>query len=78
MLIFHTIQQLQRHLRLQQAKGQMVGFVPTMGALHAGTYKVAGFERGSINSDKFRIIVLCLLQIMRRLAWNIQNKDTCR
>lgn len=55
-----------------------IGFVPTMGALHAGTYKVAGFERGSINSDKFRIIVLCLLQIMRRLAWNIQNKDTCR
>ena len=36
MLIFHTIQQLQRHLRLQQAKGRQVGFVPTMGALHAG------------------------------------------
>lgn len=36
MLIFHTIQQLQRHLGLQQAKGRQVGFVPTMGALHAG------------------------------------------
>lgn len=36
MLIFHTIQQLERHLGLQQAKGRQVGFVPTMGALHAG------------------------------------------
>lgn len=36
MLIFHTIQQLQRHLQHLQRKGQQVGFVPTMGALHAG------------------------------------------
>lgn len=36
MLIFHTIQQLQRHLGLQHAKLQQVGFVPTMGALHSG------------------------------------------
>lgn len=36
MLIFHTIPELQRHLQLRQRKEQQVGFVPTMGALHAG------------------------------------------
>jgi pantoate--beta-alanine ligase len=36
MLIFHTIPKLQRHLQLRQRKEQQVGFVPTMGALHAG------------------------------------------
>lgn len=36
MLIFHTIQPLQQYLQFQQKKGKTVGFVPTMGALHAG------------------------------------------
>ena len=36
MLIFHTIQPLQKHLRSQRQRGQLVGFVPTMGALHPG------------------------------------------
>ncbi len=36
MLIFHTIRQLQTHLKAAKQKGLTVGFVPTMGALHAG------------------------------------------
>lgn len=36
MLIFHTVQQLQKYLGLQKQKGLTTGFVPTMGALHQG------------------------------------------
>lgn len=36
MLIFHTVQQLQKYLGLQKQKGITTGFVPTMGALHHG------------------------------------------
>jgi pantoate--beta-alanine ligase len=36
MLIFHTVQHLQKHLNLQKQKGLITGFVPTMGALHHG------------------------------------------
>lgn len=36
MLIFHTVQQLQKYLGQQKQKGFITGFVPTMGALHQG------------------------------------------
>ena len=36
MLIFHTVQQLQKYLGQQKHKGLITGFVPTMGALHHG------------------------------------------
>jgi len=36
MLIFHTVQQLQKYLGRQKQKGLTTGFVPTMGALHRG------------------------------------------
>ena len=36
MLIFHTVQQLQKYLGQQKQKGLITGFVPTMGALHQG------------------------------------------
>ncbi|MEJ8844211.1 pantoate--beta-alanine ligase [Lacibacter sp. H375] len=36
MLIFHTVQHLQKYLRRQRQKGLTTGFVPTMGALHQG------------------------------------------
>ena len=36
MLIFHTVQELQKYLGQQKQKGSITGFVPTMGALHQG------------------------------------------
>ena len=36
MVIFHTVQQLQKYLGQQKQKGLITGFVPTMGALHQG------------------------------------------
>jgi len=36
MIIFRQIGALKRHLYLQKQKGQTIGFVPTMGALHEG------------------------------------------
>lgn len=36
MLIFKKIYDLQHYLSIARKKGQMVGFAPTMGALHAG------------------------------------------
>lgn len=36
MLIFNTISETQNYLKSQQRLGKTIGFVPTMGALHAG------------------------------------------
>ena len=37
MVIIHTINELQKHLEVRhRLSGSMIGFVPTMGALHAG------------------------------------------
>lgn len=36
MLIFHTVQQVQKYLGRQRQKALTTGFVPTMGALHQG------------------------------------------
>jgi pantoate--beta-alanine ligase len=36
MLIFNTISETQNYLKTQQSAGKTIGFVPTMGALHAG------------------------------------------
>lgn len=36
MNIFTTAEEIQAHVRSARAKGQLIGFVPTMGALHQG------------------------------------------
>jgi len=36
MLIFKTIDDIQRHLSAEAAQGRQTGFIPTMGALHQG------------------------------------------
>ena len=36
MLIFRTVDDLQKHILSLRNNGQSVGFVPTMGALHNG------------------------------------------
>ena len=36
MIIFNTIEQLQNHLNSIRNQNKIIGFVPTMGALHMG------------------------------------------
>jgi pantoate--beta-alanine ligase len=36
MIVLHSIQDMQKHMMLEKAAGQTVGFVPTMGFLHEG------------------------------------------
>lgn len=49
MLIFHTVQQLQKYLGRQRQKGLIMGFVPTMGALHQGHLSLMEESKKSTN-----------------------------
>jgi len=49
MLIFNTISETQQYLKIQQRAGKTIGFVPTMGALHAG--HISLIERAKSEND---------------------------
>ncbi len=49
MILFKTIDDLQRHLHQQKIKGYSVGFVPTMGALHQGHLSLITMSRSQCN-----------------------------
>ncbi|WP_435354343.1 pantoate--beta-alanine ligase [Emticicia sp. SJ17W-69] len=49
MLIFNTISEIQEYLKSQQKTGKTIGFVPTMGALHAG--HISLIERSKTEND---------------------------
>lgn len=49
MLIFNTISETQNYLKSQQKAGKSIGFVPTMGALHAG--HISLIERSKADND---------------------------
>lgn len=49
MLIFNTISETQDYLKSQQKAGKSIGFVPTMGALHAG--HISLIERSKADND---------------------------
>ena len=49
MLIFNTISETQQYLKAQQRAGKTIGFVPTMGALHAG--HISLIERAKTEND---------------------------
>jgi pantoate--beta-alanine ligase len=53
MLIFNTISEIQHYLKTQQRAGKKIGFVPTMGALHAG--HISLIERAKTEND----LVVC-------------------
>jgi pantoate--beta-alanine ligase len=36
MIVYNRIQELKKHLNIARSQGKTIGFVPTMGALHAG------------------------------------------
>ncbi len=49
MQIFNTISETQQYLKTQQRAGKTIGFVPTMGALHAG--HISLIERAKSEND---------------------------
>lgn len=49
MQIFNTIAETQQYLKAQQRAGKTIGFVPTMGALHAG--HISLIERAKAEND---------------------------
>ncbi len=57
MLLFKRGDELARYLRGQRSKGQTIGFVPTMGALHAGHLSLIGQSRSTTQSTVCSIFV---------------------
>ncbi|MEM1119809.1 MAG: pantoate--beta-alanine ligase [Bacteroidota bacterium] len=49
MLLFKTVQSIQRHLAKQRSRGLTIGYVPTMGALHRGHASL--IKRAKAKSD---------------------------
>ncbi|RCL00312.1 MAG: pantoate--beta-alanine ligase [Candidatus Tokpelaia sp. JSC085] len=57
MIVFNTIKNLQATLTKDREKGKIIGFVPTMGALHAGHLTLARHSLATCQRTVFMIFV---------------------
>jgi pantoate--beta-alanine ligase len=57
MLVLHKIKEIEEFISLKKQKGQTIGFVPTMGALHQGHISLINYSKQQTNITVCSIFV---------------------